>query len=107
VRFSALGELFDAARPQTNGQRALVAGYWLQVCGGANDLSSQAINTELKHLGYGILNITEALEDLKATKPAHAIQLRKSGTSRQARKTYKITEAGIRAVETMISAAVS
>jgi len=39
-QFATLGELFGAAHPRTNGERALIAGYWLQVKGGAEDLSA-------------------------------------------------------------------
>lgn len=101
--FNSLAELFAAAGPQTNGQKALVVGYWLKKSEDVDDFESQRINTELKHLGHGVSNITAALEDLKSTKPALAIQLRKSGTSRQARKKFKITHEGLKAVDTMIS----
>jgi hypothetical protein len=97
--FNTLGELFAAANPETNGQKALVVGYWLQSREGLPDLDGQRINTELKHLGYGVSNITVAMDELKESKPALAIQLRKSGNTRQARKKYKITEAGLKAVD--------
>jgi hypothetical protein len=60
------------------------------------------VNKELKNLGEGILNITSALDALKAQKPALALQLKKAGKSRQARKTYKVTVAGLKFVENMI-----
>jgi len=101
-KFATFAELFDAARPVSNPQKALVAGYWLQVCQGQDDFDGQSANRELKNLGEGIPNITLAMNGLKAQKPALAIQLKKSGKSQQARKTYKITVAGIRAVEEMI-----
>lgn len=66
---------------------------------------SQSAHKELKHLGQQLPNITNALESLKNQKPALVLQLRKSGTSQQARKTYKLTVAGMRAVEKMIEAA--
>lgn len=101
-QFVTLGELFGAANPRTNGEKALIAGYWLQVKGGAEDLTSQAVNTELKHLGHGVANITAALDELKAARPALAIQLRKSGSSQQARKKYKVTAAGEKRVEELV-----
>lgn len=101
--YSTFAELFDDAHPQSNAERALVAGYWLQVCQGAESFSGQAVNTELKHLGEAIANITNALDSLKTQKPALALQLKKSGKSQQARKSYKITVAGERAVEAMIN----
>lgn len=100
--FGTLAELFAAATPKTNGEKALVAGYWLQTREGAAELAAQAINTQLKHLGHGVANITIALEELKLSKPALAIQLRKGGTSQQARKKYKITDAGVKYLEKMV-----
>jgi hypothetical protein len=101
--FQSLAELFDASQPTTNAEKALVAGYWVQVCLGNETFDSQSANKELKHLGDGLVNITSAIDSLKNQKPALALQLRKSGRTQQARKTYKITVAGVRAVENMIS----
>ena len=101
-KYESFAELFDAARPSGNANMALVAGYWLQVCQGQGDFDGQSANTELKHLGQRIENITVAMNSLKGQKPALVIQLRKSGKSQQARKTYKVTIAGIKAVEAMI-----
>jgi hypothetical protein len=101
-KFSTFAELFNAARPETHAHMALVAGYWLQVCQGAEYFNSFSANAELKHQGHRVDNITAAINALRAQKPALVIQLRKSGKSRQARKTYKVTPAGIQAVEEMI-----
>ncbi len=102
-RFETLAELFDAAgKPDKHPIKALVAGYWLQVCEGAESFDSLSVNKELKDLGYGIPNITQAINGLKGRNPAFVIQLKKSGTTKQARKTYKVTKAGIEAVEEMI-----
>ena len=98
---SAFAELYDAAQPKTDSEKALVAGYWLQVCQGAESFVGLSANKELKHLGHSVGNITVAVDGLKNQKPALVIQLRKSGKTRQARKTYKITAAGIKSVELM------
>ncbi len=101
--FETLAELFDAAgKPDKHPVKALVAGYWVQVCEGADSFESLSANKALKDLGYGIPNITQAITGLKDRNPAFVIQLKKSGTSKQARKTYKVTKAGIEAVEEMI-----
>ena len=52
--YTSFAELFDAAHPQSNADRALVAGYWLQICQGAESFSGLAVNTELKHLGEAV-----------------------------------------------------
>lgn len=102
-KFETFAELFDAANPGSNANMALVAGYWLQVCQGQGDFDGQSANAELKNLGHRIDNITVAMNSLKAQKPSLVIQLRKSGKTQQARKTYKVTPAGIKAVEEMIN----
>ncbi|MBZ9807787.1 hypothetical protein LB542_16705 [Mesorhizobium sp. BR1-1-9] len=101
--YGSVAELYDATQPKTNGDKALIAGYWLQVCQGAENFDSQSANKELKHLGQGLANVTAAIESLKNQKPALALQLKKSGKSQQARKVYKITVAGVKAVEAMIN----
>jgi len=60
------------------------------------------VSTELKNLGHGVANITRAFNDLKARRPALAIQVQKSGRAKQARKKYKITEAGLTKVRKML-----
>ncbi len=101
--FETLAELFDAAgKPEKHPIKALVVGYWLQVCQGADSFHSLSVNKALKDLGYGIPNITQAMNGLKDRNPAFVNQLTKSGKSKQARKTYKVTKAGIEALEEMI-----
>lgn len=101
--YKTFAELFDAADPQTASDKALVAGCWLQVCQGADNFDGQSANKELNHLGHKLSNITNAMAALNALRPSLAIQLAKSGSSQQARKTYKITVAGVEAVKAMIN----
>ena len=100
--FSTFAELFNAASPANNPQKALVAAYWLQVCSGQDQYSSQSVNKELQDLGHAIQNVTQAFTQLKDKKPALAIQVKKSGKSQQARKLYKLTRAGIDAVNSLL-----
>jgi Transcriptional regulator PadR-like family len=87
------------------GGRALVVGYWYQFVQGEAEFTGQTINSALKHLGYRAANITTAFDRLQAQRPALVVQVRKSGTSKQARKKYKLTNEGKRAVEQMIASA--
>lgn len=100
--FTDANDLYHATSPSSDVERALVVGYWFQVCQGQEDFDSQSVNGELKQLGYPVGNITRAFEGLQKRKPVLASQTRKSGTSRQARKKYKLTRQGIAAVEGMI-----
>lgn len=104
AKFDSFADLFHAAKPETNAQKALVAGYWLQICQNAQDFTAQAANSALKDLGYGIQNITSALDELRETQPVQIAQIQKSGTTKQARKKYKLTHAGVTVAEGMINA---
>jgi len=103
--YEHLGDLYDAASPRSDADKALVAALWLQKYEGQDSLESQPVNTALKHLGHGIGNITRAFTALKGTKPALVIQLEKQGKTKQARKRYKVTRAGEAHVESMIASA--
>jgi len=95
--------LFDAAHAKTEKEKALVAAYWVQISQGQPSFPAQILNSSLKDLGHGVSNITDSLDALKTEKPALILQLKKSGTSKQARKTYKLTAEGARRVQQMIS----
>jgi hypothetical protein len=103
-QFESAAELLASSGAETDTEKALVIGYWFQVVLNQSDIESQAINTELKHIGYGVGNITRALDSLVSTRPQLVIQLRKAGSSKQARKKFKLTAEGIRRVNEMLSA---
>lgn len=100
--FSSFAELYAAADPSTNGEKALVAGYWFQVCQAAESFTAAAANKELTHLGHKVANITDAIDTMKSQKPMLILQLKKSGTSRQARKLYKVSYEGMKRVVEML-----
>lgn len=100
--FEDVATLYDRANPKTDAEKAIVVGYWFQEIEGKSELGSQEINTQLKHLGHGVKNITSALSDLIKRKPRLVIQVQKSGKSQQARKKYKITNEGVKFVKKML-----
>lgn len=102
IKYTNFAELYHAARPETGWQMVLVGGYWFQVCGQQEEFGAQAVNDCLKEIGAKVANVTVAFNRLKAANPSLVLQLRKSGKAQQARKQYKLTVAGIRAVEQLI-----
>lgn len=101
--FEDFAELYYEADPSTHQERVLVGGYWFQVLKGQNELTARAINQELKHVGRKVPNITRAFRRLEEKKdPALAMQVRKTGSSRQARKIYRLTKPGVSYVEQML-----
>lgn len=103
AKYPTLADFFTAVSPAQDADKALVVGYWFQIIQGSSDLDGFTLNKELKHLGHGISNITSALDTLMGRKPVLVVQTKKSGTSKQARKKYKLTLEGQRSVERMIN----
>ncbi|MEZ5419060.1 MAG: hypothetical protein R2708_17225 [Vicinamibacterales bacterium] len=103
--FLNLADLFDTAQAESGLDKVLVVAYWFQVTQRQDDWDSFAVNTELKHLGHPSTNITRDLDSLMKRSPRLVLQVRKDGTTRQARKRYKLTREGVRAVEKMLGAA--
>lgn len=104
--FQDVGDLIAAAEPSTDEDRALVVAYWLQELGEKQPtFTGQQVNTHLKNLGHGTYDITDLIGKLVATSPQLVLQTKKSGSSRQARKSYKVTTAGIKRVQDLIGSA--
>jgi hypothetical protein len=101
--YAEFHELFDAANPESGVENALVVAYWFQVVQKHAELDSQQLNSALKNLGRPSSNITRDLESLIDRSPRLVIQVRKEGSTKQARKRYKLTIEGIRAVERMLT----
>lgn len=99
---ATIADLFVAAKPGTGPEKVLVATYWLQVLQKNAGVTSFAVNQELKDLGHAVSSINKVFDALMEQKPQLAVQLKKGGTSKQARKTYKLTHAGIEKVKTML-----
>ncbi|MBZ0138669.1 MAG: hypothetical protein K8H87_02710 [Pseudorhodoplanes sp.] len=100
--FEEFHRLFDNCRPQTDIDRALVGGYWFQVCRTKDDFTGQEVNDELKQLGHPVGNITRAYDNLQLHNPVLARQVQKTGKKKQGRKRYKLTREGISRVEQMM-----
>ncbi len=100
--FSTFAELYATANPKSNGEKALVAGYWLQECQGGDSFTGAAANKELTNLGHKLLNITDAVETMKRKKPMLILQIKKTGSGRQGRKLYKISQEGVNRVLVMV-----
>lgn len=101
--FEHFAELFAKAQPKSDADKALVAAYWVQVHERLSQWQSRRLNTELKHLGHPLSNVTQALTTNMNKKPQLVIQLKKSGSTQQANKTYKVTNEGIVYVQGMLS----
>lgn len=102
-QFREFHELFDAANPDTSVEKVLVAAYWYQEVEGSEDLDSTELNRALKNLGHPSSNITRDLDALIRRTPRFVMQVSK-GPTKSARRRYKLTREGIRAVQRMVMA---
>ena len=93
-----LADLYVAAHPATDADKVLVVAYWHQVSTGKENLDAQTIHRDLKNLGHGVSNVTRACSALIGEKPQLMIQVKKAGSTRQARKQYRLTAAGLQRV---------
>jgi len=102
--FVDFGDLFAAADPRTNEDKGLVAAYWRQVHENEEKWQAAALQKDLRNLGHAIPNITDALTSNMRKRPQRIIQVQKAGSAKQARKTYKVTRAGLMHVKAMLDA---
>lgn len=100
--FETFADLYDAVGPETDTDKALVGGYWLQVCVGNDSFPSRDVNELLKQHGQPVGNITRAFDNLRNAKPTSIQQIEKSGKTKQARKKLKVTTHGIRYIQAKI-----
>ncbi len=103
--FKNFVDLFDQVNPKSDVDKALTGGYWFQEINGKDSWTSYQVNDVLKDIGKGIGNVTRALENAQKKDPALVRQITKSGKSRQARKTYKLTTSGISLIKKCVEAA--
>jgi hypothetical protein len=101
--YSHFAELYDASGAATHGDGMLVAAYWVQILRGQESFGSLELNKLLKDLGHGVTGTSKVMSILIAKKPSLILQLKKSGKTQQARKTYKLTDSGRKVVEQMIA----
>lgn len=102
VAFERISDLMDAALPRSIVDHVLVASYWFQVVQGRENFTGQEVNAALKDLGHPSANITDSYNSLIKRKPPAVRQVQKSGSSKQARKLYRLTNEGVREVARML-----
>lgn len=94
--------LLGSARALSGVDRVLLAGHYFQAILGQSDFDGFSLNRELRNAGHASGNITRDLDSLMAKTPQLVIQTRKQGTSKQARKLYRLTAAGLAAARAMV-----
>ncbi len=95
-----LPDFYASLQTSTEADKALAVAYWMQFCGEVDDgITAQEVNTKLKHMGHKVGNIARAFDSLKNRNPQHVVQVRKLGSTKQARRIFKVTEEGRKHLE--------
>jgi hypothetical protein len=97
-------ELVEKWSPESQSEWALLAAYHLTQGKAEATVTGQAINGVLKNHGKPMANVTVAVSRLVNADPALMLQVRKDGTSRQARKLYRMTALGVSFVKKKLTA---
>lgn len=92
--FDDIEELFLTSDVKKVSHRILLAAAYLQEKNNLAEVSSLDINTQLKKLGYGVTNITTLINGLLKKKPPLMEVTKKEGTTKQARRKFKVTAPG-------------
>ncbi len=87
--------LFDRIKMKTDVARVLLVASYLQEKDPATELGSRPINKELKKIGHGIKNITQAINSLLKKEPELLVMTRKTTSSQQGKKKYHVTDLGM------------
>lgn len=100
--FEHFADLFAAVQPKSDLEKAMTAAYWEQMIQGKSSWQSATLNKELRDLGHRISSITRALGKGIERRPALVLQLKKTGTAQQGRKTYKLSNEGIKFIRVKV-----
>jgi hypothetical protein len=105
MSFESVADIFAKANHKSDPEKVLIVGAYLQGKNPTGELTGRQINKELKNLGHGVGNITNAITLLIQRRPSLMIQTRKEGKSKQAQKKYKVTTEGLTAAKKLINPA--
>jgi DNA-binding MarR family transcriptional regulator len=89
-------DLFFSSNAKTITAKILLAAAYLQEKKNIKEFGSSDVNALLKKIGQLVPNISASINNLMMKKPPLLIQTGKLGNSKQSRRTYSVTEEGLR-----------
>lgn len=92
--YETLKEVINASSAKKVVDRILLAAAFLQETNAVKELTSYQINSRLKKAGFGIPNISIALNRLLDKVP-QVLTAKREGTTKQARRRFTVTEDGV------------
>ena len=96
LKYNTFEDLFFASTAKTITAKILMAAAYLQETKKLKEFGSHDINILMKKIGQDVPNISSSINILLMKKSPLLIQKRRGGTSKQSRRTYEVTEEGLR-----------
>ena len=103
MKHDTFEDLFFSSNAKTITAKILLAAAYLQEKKKIKEFGSSDINTLLKKIRLRVPNISASINNLMQKKPPLLIQTGKLGDSKQARRTYSVTEEGLRIARNYIN----
>lgn len=103
MKHDTFEDLFFSSNAKTITAKILLAAAYLQEKKKIKEFGSSDINSLLKKIRLRVPNISASINNLMLKKPPLLIQTGKLGDSKQARRTYSVTEEGLRIARNYIN----
>ncbi|MHB8107358.1 MAG: hypothetical protein ACYDH4_08015 [Candidatus Cryosericum sp.] len=97
----SIATLFDRASPSSDAEKVLLVAYWMQEIS-HESVTAVRVNKALKDLGHQVGHINRVFTGLIEQKPSLIMQTHRSGKTKQGRRTYKVTNEGIKRARAML-----
>lgn len=94
--YDTVMDLFADAEVKKVSQKILLMAAFLQERQSFKEISSYDINFRLKRLNQGVQNISSSINGLLNRKPEVMVELERSGSSKQARRKFRVTIEGLK-----------
>jgi len=101
-RYRSIETLFLSSNVKTIVSKILLAAAYLQEKLDFNEISGFDVNSRLKKMGYGVPNISTAMNPLLKKDPPLLIQVRKDGGHKQSKRKFRVTEEGLNLARTYL-----
>ena len=103
MKYDTFQDLFFSSNAKTITSKILLASAYLQEKKNIKEFVSSDINSLMKKIGQDVSNISASINVLLDKQPPLLIQTGKLGASKQARRTYAVTEEGLRIARNYIN----
>jgi hypothetical protein len=103
IKYDRFEDLFFSSNAKTITAKILLASAYLQEKKYIKEFGSSDIKSLMKKIGQVVKNISASINVLLDKKPPLLIQTGKSGTGPKARRTYSVTEDGLRIARNYIN----